>query len=243
MKRFLLLSILLTVVMFTKGQDYFVSFNGKDYSENDTLIVYGDPTVDTISFFANFNNGSADGVNFGVVRDQVSPHGGTSNFFTWGDTYNNYTDTSSVYLFIPAGNNSPDGYFQGHYLPNNIVGISYINYIFYNINVPEDRFSLQVIYNTVAYGVEENWLDDNILYNPYPNPATILVNLDFESGITDPINYYLTNLSGRTLMEGIINPGMSGVNIDVSILASGLYLIRLVSQNGTGVSKKILINR
>ncbi len=68
--------------------------------------------------------------------------------------------------------------------------------------------------------------DFEILARVYPNPATDMVNVELQQkGISTP--YYLSDLSGKVLMEGalqeILNP------IDISHLANGIYILTVVT--------------
>lgn len=243
MKRILLITLISFSWFYMTGQNYSFSVDGKMYSENDTVIVYADPTIDTFSFSAVFNNESNGGVNIAVIRDQVEPHGGTSNFFKWGEIYDVDTDSSSSYLFIPAGSHSPDDYFMGFYLPNSIVGISYIKYTFYNINYPDDNLNIIVEYNTVAFGVDENSLDNVLISEPYPNPASNKINVDFSNILDQEVSYFITNLSGSVIIKGTAESGFSVVNVNVSELNQGMYLLSLYNNKGQHVTKRFVVRR
>ncbi len=243
MKKSLLLSIIIMFMLVSAiAQNYSVSIDGKIFSDNDTVRVYGDPTLEEFSFSATFHNNSTNGVNIGVIRDQVYVHGGTSNFYKWVETYDTQTDTSKFYLFVPAGSQSPDDYFQGYYVPNNIVGISYVKYTYYNINYPDDRFNIFVEYNTVAFGINDNVFSDYGISDPYPNPASNKIQVNFLSSNIDNLQYSIMNLVGEVVGDGIIFPGLSQYSFDVSNLTPSLYFLVLRSENGRSSAKTFIVH-
>jgi len=101
--------------------------------------------------------------------------------------------------------------------PNNIVGNG----------VPDFRRAYET---TGIYGTPKT---RNDLFKIYPNPATDQV---FISTAKAPgkLRYRISDLQGRTLIEGTNN---SGAAIPVGMLNSGLYLLRLDSEEGYQVIK------
>ncbi|MBV1923868.1 MAG: CotH kinase family protein, partial [Flavobacteriaceae bacterium] len=71
----------------------------------------------------------------------------------------------------------------------------------------------------------------------YPNPANTNINIDFSNEFESNISIH--DILGREVYNSTNNS--SNVNIDVSNLSSGLYMIRLYS-NTYNISKKIVIN-
>lgn len=76
-----------------------------------------------------------------------------------------------------------------------------------------------------------------ILINPYPNPATDKVFIDWIGTAEIPMEVKIFNAAGQLLFEKIYqspNTGLSQVEIDVSQLASGVYLIDCGSSQTSG---------
>lgn len=80
--------------------------------------------------------------------------------------------------------------------------------------------------------------DDND-FAMYPNPASDKVYITTNSGR----NYYsvvVNDYSGKTVLQSAIhtNPAV----LDVSVLQPGLYIVQLISDNGTAI-RKLIVNR
>jgi hypothetical protein len=69
----------------------------------------------------------------------------------------------------------------------------------------------------------------------YPNPATQSLNIEIHSGMTLSLNLEVHNTIGQLIsyQQILIKYGKSNHEIPISELASGLYIIRAVSENGS----------
>jgi hypothetical protein len=76
----------------------------------------------------------------------------------------------------------------------------------------------------------------------YPNPATQLVNVEFNMNEPQNVTVELLSLQGNILSKDALNyfKGQYANTIDVSAFAKGIYLLRLKSDKGTAV-KKIVV--
>ena len=72
-----------------------------------------------------------------------------------------------------------------------------------------------------------------------PNPAGSIVQIRIPGQMTSGNNIALTDYSGRQIMQV---PAESQVTLDVSDLPARLYLVQLISTNGTLAWKKLYIN-
>lgn len=93
---------------------------------------------------------------------------------------------------------------------------------------------------------EALWLDDSFAL--YPNPATENVSYNFELTQPASIRVIIRDARGNVAREMTSEPGQLGktlTSIDVSTLASGLYIIsfQLLSDSGKTVSvmKRLII--
>jgi hypothetical protein len=72
-------------------------------------------------------------------------------------------------------------------------------------------------------------------YRIYPNPATSVVNID---GIAGGEQYTITNIDGKHVASGVLSNHSNTVN--VSNMADGLYIIKLISPNGVLTVQKFI---
>jgi len=81
------------------------------------------------------------------------------------------------------------------------------------------------------------------LHNPYPNPARAITCIPVESETRGEIKLELLDINGRivkTLFEGETSEGMKNYFFDASEMSSGVYIIRLQTNNGSA-SKRIIV--
>ncbi|MGP1500987.1 MAG: T9SS type A sorting domain-containing protein [Bergeyella cardium] len=69
----------------------------------------------------------------------------------------------------------------------------------------------------------------------YPNPVKDILNISTDAKVK---SYKLTNMLGQTVKEG----SLSGKEIDLSVLESGIYIIDIQLQNGENINQKIIKN-
>ncbi len=86
-----------------------------------------------------------------------------------------------------------------------------------------------------------NELRSQLQFDISPNPASELLSVEITSTITKPLGVEIIDLWGRSVLKQQTNSSLSGYNlpIDVSGLASGLYLI-LISDGAITGSKKFV---
>jgi hypothetical protein len=74
-------------------------------------------------------------------------------------------------------------------------------------------------------------VSDNAKFSVYPNPASEIINVDFESVTKEDVQLQLTDMSGRTLITKSVNSieGFNHHTLDISKLAKGVYMLNLKS--------------
>ncbi|WP_026451653.1 S8 family peptidase [Aequorivita capsosiphonis] len=101
----------------------------------------------------------------------------------------------------------------------------------YGYGVPDFGDALN---NLLTIGVEEQMLENNFAL--YPNPVTTQINISFPKS-AEKANFALFNILGERVLQNSISPLKN--NIDVSELASGMYIASITSNNKT-TSYKII---
>jgi hypothetical protein len=91
--------------------------------------------------------------------------------------------------------------------------------------------------------VEESF-KSQIKFKAYPNPASKILNIQFQLKSTSRIKVELTDVLGKevsAMYDNILNEGGQKIEFDVNGLTKGIYFIRFSSEQQV-VSHKILIN-
>lgn len=73
----------------------------------------------------------------------------------------------------------------------------------------------------------------------YPNPAKEQLTFEWEAATLSPITCYVYNHLGAQVQESTISPelGKNHITLDVKALASGNYILKIVTQQGTFTTK------
>lgn len=111
----------------------------------------------------------------------------------------------------------------------------------YRQNPAEDML-IEVIGAGVV-SIEDPTALDNAL-TAYPNPASDLLNVDYDVLVITDVNFRLVNTLGQTVWNKThsqITPGTHRFNIDVEQLTSGMYFLTM-EQSGQKVVKKVMVD-
>lgn len=76
----------------------------------------------------------------------------------------------------------------------------------------------------------------------YPNPASNSVNVTFSSEESGEALVTVMNIMGQTVMSEVaaINEGYNKLNLGISNLKSGVYMINIKTNRGTSTQKLIV---
>ncbi len=244
MKRFLLATVLIAASYFATSQSFYLTIN--DTILGDSIIVYpSDSAVSKIYFTATLHNNTNNGVNIKVVRNEIEVVDGTSNMFKWGGEYYNDTiNLSTDYIYIPAGSSCPDTAFIAQFIIGPTLGLSYIDYTFFDIENQEENVKIVVEYDSfhTPDGVDENIFKYIAMSDIYPNPATDFVQLDYRiSQKVDQASIVICDLMGRIVVEQNIVPGENKARINVSDLPMGYYLYSMSVNGYKYITKKLIV--
>lgn len=66
----------------------------------------------------------------------------------------------------------------------------------------------------------------NVELSIYPNPATDFINIGVIDADTDDLNVEIYSSSGQRVVKRILTPGEAN-QLDVSVLAPGMYIVQL----------------
>ncbi len=101
------------------------------------------------------------------------------------------------------------------------------------VNVVKRSYS-----NTVGF---ENVLPELVDYKIYPNPASDIINIDFNLPQKELISIFVTDITGRRIMNIMENEEIQNFSksININPLNKGIYLVNVQSKNGISVQKFI----
>lgn len=94
------------------------------------------------------------------------------------------------------------------------------------------------LYETIELSAENNTLNS---FSVYPNPATELLKIDFQSGNGNEISYSVIDITGKTVLMNTAELTDRNLEIDVSKLSDGVYLLKLTMKEEQMVRKFVIM--
>ncbi len=81
-----------------------------------------------------------------------------------------------------------------------------------------------------------------IEFNPYPNPASRLLNIAYKKSAVKTAEMSITNITGHSVYKGVIDmPSSSGIlQFDVTGIPDGVYTVSITSADGDFVGRVVI---
>jgi len=190
---------------------------------------------------AHIKNISGSAKDIKVRRFQQTVVPGSSNYFCWDVCYGPSTSISLNPLTIEPGDTNEA--FYADYEGNGNVGLSTIQYCFYDQQNNSDSICFIAVFNASATGVETNlFANENKISNAYPNPASGSAKITY-SVKSDAGNskFVLHNMLGAVVKTIDLNEKLATLEIHLNGLQSGIYFYSLVVDNKTIATKKLVV--
>ena len=153
--------------------------------------------------------------------------------FSAFDTELNY---DGVIVYDGANSSAPVlGQFTGTTIPTSVTSTGGSMYVVFLSDEALRSNGWNASYNSTTLGVNDFNLNDNIKI--YPNPTTGIFTI--QSSLEDAINVQLFDILGKQVLKTFkIEKGI--INIDVSDLSKGIYLLKLINKRGSTTQKLII---
>jgi Secretion system C-terminal sorting domain len=114
------------------------------------------------------------------------------------------------------------------------------NFNYINANDPAQGLAKYYLHpDSVQWAVPDNVRQNKKLnFSFYPNPANDFIY--FETDIKEKFSIHIADLSGRTVLQTSFDLG-NQFQIDIRSLVSGIYCIKLISDNGAQMIGKVMV--
>lgn len=235
------MAVVILTVFYANSQSFHLSWDG--VTLGDTVVISPeDTTAAELIFEAIIHNDTDNGANIKVVRNRVVLLDGALDYFCWGACYPPDLDTSGMTMFVPAGGQSGDIDFSAHYEIHDVVGVSIVEYTFFNFDNPVDAIKVVVKYDTSPSAIDENILANISVSDIYPNPAVNTVSLDYNLPMEiESAGIKIVNLLGSVVKEQQINTGIDKIRMDISDLNDGIYFYSVLINGEAYITKKLIV--
>ncbi len=237
--------ILFTTIVFqSNAQSYYLSMNGEVLAADTTITVVPDEATPTEILFdsLSFHNNTNNGVNIKVLRSEVLILDGTSNYFTWVEQYDDTINLSLESSYIPAGSYSVDGLFTANYSFGEIVGVSIVEYTFFNVDNLDESVKVTVNFDTTPQGIDDNIFNNSMVSDVYPNPTSHSVSIDYNlPNEVVSASVKIFSLVGAVVKQQQIDPRGGSVEMDISKINSGIYFYSVFINEKLFSTKKLVV--
>lgn len=216
--------------------------NGVAINSGSVYYIWGEPTADIIQARINVKNETANALQVKVkkVINAGDTLAGTMNYFCWGLCYGPDTYESPFPQTLEGGAVSDQ--FYGDYSPVQVLGLSKITYVFFNVDDRNDSVYVEVQFNASPASVGENLANLVKFSDAYPNPAVNRVNVDYSipAGVKNA-SIVITDLLGSRVKEISLNSMNGTARIQVSELMNGIYFYSLIADNNLILTRKFMV--
>ena len=242
MKKILLSSIISLMIVFSlNAQILTLSYNDEPLGDTVVLSTVEWPQTELV-FHAVVHNNSDENINVGVIRKRIEIIENSSDYFCWGACYPPFLDTAGTTILINAGMQSADEEFSAHYEIHGTIGVSIVEYTFYNIAIPDDQITVIAKYNTLPSDINETIFSNIEISDIYPNPALNFAEIKFDfPKEVNSAKLKFSNILGATIKEFNIDGRNGKLGLDVSDLNSGVYFYSLILNEEIFQTKKLII--
>ena len=233
----------LAVMGWVSAQSLQFEWNGHAYAEGETLECtndeYGYGEFIQHLQLRNLTSGDLEVI---VEKEVVEDLEGAINFFCWGSCFGPDTYVSPRPVTIAADALTNEEALSFHVLfDEGVYGKVKMKYSAYDESNPSQRVTINVVFRRSGVGVQET---NAVRFGQaYPNPASSVVNFDYNLNVGDKVSVAIYNLLGQEVMKQQMN-GMQGrLSISVADLNDGIYFCNLFVNGCAVKTEKFVVKK
>jgi len=244
----LLISIFTLILGITVGSGQSLSLqqtsDGDPLFNGDEIILSSSSAEDEIECHLFVRNNGEFAIDVKVKKIHLSILENTANNICWGDACLPPTAFESSPEAILAGEITDSLFFSGHYFPYGNSGTTRVMYVFFDENNPVDSVGVIVNFKAGETGIDDQILNQIKFSDPYPNPATDLIQFDYSLlAEIDEARLSIFSLTGTKVAEELIHNKHGKLKFNTADIRGGYYFYSLVIENESVLGGKILIVR
>jgi hypothetical protein len=233
-KRSIFTLLFLAVMGWVSAQSLRFELDGHVYEEGETIICNAPTEWGEYLQDMQMRNLTGQDLNVLVKKEVMEDLEGVSNYFCWGLCFGPDTYVSPNPVAVPANSVTSIGALSFHAMfDEDVFGKVQVRYSAYDERHPEDAVTINVIFHKSGEGVHE--VSAVRFGQAYPNPASSVVNFDYNINASDRASVSVYNLLGQEVKSQQVNGVQGHLSVSVADLNEGIYFCKLFV-NGCAVS-------
>lgn len=233
---------LFSFMLYSGAQSFELYHEGELLPEGEIITILDEPSAIEIVVEVSVKNVSNSAKNVKCRKMEVELIPNTFNSFCWGQCYGGNVYVSPYPLTIGPGQINEE--FSGHYNPGGNAGITIMCYSFFDDANPSDSTYFYTYFFASLVGVEDMANNEVSFSDPYPNPASNYVSIDYSlPPMVNEATIKIHNLLGSVVKETRLmdESGKSTFNIDD--LNEGIYFYSIIVNEETVKTKRLIVSR
>ena len=235
----------LFLVSYSFGQSLKLVYEGRELQHGDSVTAVVTNMNSDNTFHFDIINLIEDTVKMQIKKQEITLLEGAENSFCVG--IGCYSGNQSDIISIDpkdtlSHNTSESGYFYIQYNPKNVVGTSVFYYTILGVENATDTLGFYVVLESKPSGIKQH-PNSIASLKAYPNPASSKVTIQYsvdKSRYSD-LKLVIKNLMGVTVSANTLSADSESISVDISGLASGLYLYSIESAGVPLLTKKLSV--
>ncbi len=242
MKKTFITLAFMALVGYVSAQSIRFELNGQVYGDGEFVECVNDEYGygEYIQHMQIRNLGTED-ISVIVEKEIIEDLEGVINFFCWGSCFAPDVFVSTRPVTVAAGTVTEEEALSFHALyDEGINGKVQIRYIAYQEGQPEERITINVVFNKSGVGVADNTCPTT-MGKAYPNPASSLVHFDcsFDGSLTAVVY----NLLGQEVLRQDLNTNNGQMTLSVADLQEGIYFCTLLVNGRASATEKFVVKK
>lgn len=250
MKKSIFTLFFMAVMGWVSAQSLQFELNGQVFENGERVICTH--VLDWGEMFQDMQlrNLTGSAIDVMIEKEEIDIVAGTSSYFCWGSCYLPEVFVSPRPVTLEAGVVSEEGALSFHHQidpdysgdPNNFIsGTSVLRYYAYPEGNTDDKVCIEVWFAYNAEGVDEQMAYS--FGHAYPNPASSMVNFDYNLTSSDKASVSIYNLLGQEVMSQQINNLQGAVTFSVADLNEGIYFCNLFVNGQAVKTEKFIVKK
>ncbi len=231
----------LAVMGWVSAQSLQFEWEGHVYEEGETIECTNDEYgYGELIQHMQLRNLTSSDLNVIVEKEVVEDLEGTSNFFCWGQCYLFTVFVSDPVPVAANSLNTSDLSFHVMY-DEEVFGKVWMKFSAYDESNPSERVTINVVFNRSGDGVNETAAVR--FGQAYPNPASSVVNFDYNLNASDKASVVVYNLLGQEVTKQQVNALQGRLSISVADLNDGIYFCNLFVNGSAVKTEKFIVKK